>query len=164
MICNPDGSIGLSDGQSDNFDMARKNTKGTNSDSYNNYYGLISYSTNMTNSGIIYNNADTFKGACGFSVFLKYSPISQSPKYYQFTDFMDANSYESIKAGEECDDLTDAIFASVEHEWDTQGNIHLALRNADGSINTGDMLDIVDTHIMNFPLRKSIRQLKIKFA
>ena len=156
VICNPDGTIGLSDGQSNNFDMARKNIKGTNSDSYNNYYGLISYSTNMKSSGIVYSNADDFKGACGYSVFLKYSPLSQSPKYYQFTSFMDANSYESDKAGTECADLTDAIFASVENNWPTIANLHKALRNADGSINTGDMLDIVNSNYLTFCEGKQI--------
>lgn len=156
VICNPDGTVGLSDGLSDNFDMARKNTKGTNSDSYNNYYGLLSYSTNMTNSGIVYTNADSFKGACGYSVFLRYSPITHSPKYYQFTSFMDANSYESDKAGTEREDLTDAIFASVSHNWDTSGNLHQALRNEDGSINTGDMLDIVDSEYLAFCEGKQI--------
>lgn len=156
VICNPDGTIGLSDGLSDNFDMARKNTKGTNSDSYNNYYGLISYSTNMKQSGIVYNNADTFKGACGYSIFLKYSPITKSPKYYQFTDFMDANSYESDKAGTECPDLTDSIFASVKYDWDLNSNLHRLLRNPDGSINTGDMLDIIDEYYLTFCQGKQI--------
>ncbi len=159
VMTNPDGTIGLSDGLSDNFDMARQNTKGTNSNAYHNYYGLLSYSTNMRAPGVVYNNGDMFKGSVGYSIFLRYSPIANAPKYYQFTTYMDGNSYESDKAGIECGDLTDDIFASVVHNWYASGNgfdLHQKLRNPDGSINTGDMLDIIDEYYLTFCEGKQI--------
>jgi len=152
---NSDGSIGPSDGLSRNFDIARKNMNGTNSDSYNNYYGLLSYSTNETDTSgnVIYSLGDTFKGSVGYSIFSKYSPITKASKYYAFYDYIDGNSYESDKAGTEYTrGLTDDMFASVVHDFITNDNadLHTLLRNSDGSINIGNMLKIVDPELLTF--------------
>ncbi len=154
-----DGSIGASDGLSRNFDIARKNMNGTNSDSYNNYYGLLSYSTNETDKSVVYSLGDTFKGSVGYSIFSKYSPVTKQSKYYAFYDFVDGNSYESDKSGVEyTKELTDAIFAAVKHSFITNDNedLHTILRNPDGSINIGNMLDVVDPDLLTFCEGKQI--------
>ena len=139
-----DGSIGPSDGLSRNFDIARKNMGGTNSDSYNNYYGLLSYTTNEIDPAVIYNLDDTFKGSIGYSIMFR---STSNTKYNYFTNFVDGNSYESSKAGQQYDrGLNDNMFAAVEHSFITNDNedLHSLLRNSDGSINVGNMLKVIN--------------------
>lgn len=156
---NIDGTPGPSDGVSRNIDIARKNMSGTNSDSYNNYYGILSYCTNETDPNIVYNQGDTFKGSCGYSIFSKYSARDKKANYFTFTEYQDANSYESDKAGTALTKtLTDAIFASVELAYtDNQySSFHTTFRNADGSVNFGDTLKIVDTDLLTYCAGKPI--------
>ena len=151
-----DGSIGPSDGLSRNFDIARKNMGGTNSDSYNNYYGLLSYTTNEIDPAVIYNLDDTFKGSIGYSIMFR---STSNTKYNYFTNFVDGNSYESSKAGQQYDrGLNDNMFAAVEHSFITNDNedLHSLLRNSDGSINVGNMLKVVDSELLVFCEGKQI--------
>ena len=153
VFVNEDGTIGASDGLSINYDMARKNSNGSNSDSYNNYYGMLSYSTNETESGVVYSLGDKFKGSMGYSIFAKYSPITNASKYYAFTTYVDANSYESDKAGTEYTrGLNDSMFAALELPFDlsTNPDVHTILRNEDHSINIGDMLRVVDSELLTY--------------
>ena len=150
---NANGTIGASDGLSINYDMARKNSNGSNSDSYNNYYGMLSYSTNETDPSVVYSLGDKFKGSMGYSIFAKYSPVTGSSKYYAFTSYFDANSYESDKAGTEYTrGLNDSMFAALSLPFDISSNpdVHTLLRNADGSINIGNMLKVVDPELLTF--------------
>ncbi len=150
---NADGTFGASDGQSKNFDLARKNMTGTNSDSYNNYYGLLSYQTNQTNTAISYSGGDSFKGSVGYSIFTKYSQVTKGAKYYAFTDYVDANSYESDKAGTEYQkELTDAIFEQLTlgYSFEEYPDFHTLLRNEDESINIGKVLKVKDADLLKF--------------
>ena len=153
VIVNSNGTIGASDGLSINYDMARKNSNGSNSDSYNNYYGMLSYSTNETESGVVYSLGDKFKGSMGYSIFAKYSPAIGASKYYAFTDYVDANSYESDKAGSEYTrGLSDSMFAALSLPFDmsTNPDVHTLLRNSDESVNIGDMLRVVDPELLTY--------------
>lgn len=156
---NSDGTFGPSDGQSKNFDLARKNMTGTNSDSYNNYYGLLSYQTNQTDKTVVYSGGDTFKGSVGYSIFAKYSQADKTTKYYAFTDYEDANSYESDKAGTLYEKgLNDEIFAqlTLNYTIDQYPNFHELMRNSDGSINMGNILKIKDQTLLTYADSKPI--------
>lgn len=150
---NADGTPGPSDGQSRNFELARKNVSGTNSDSYNNFVGLLSYVTNEADSSITYSEGDTYKGSAGYSILSKYDTASKTSAYYAFYDYMDGNSYDSSKAGTKLTKvLTDSIFKSLTNDFTISEDIdiHSLLRNEDGSINTHDMLKIVDEDLLKF--------------
>lgn len=125
---------------SNNFDLARDEK------SYNNYYGLLSYMTNQTTAGITYSNKDAYRGSTAYSIF-----NSGKNKYTCFTDFKDA-SYDSTASGKAYNSMSDSIFESVNFEYDATGNtdIHKLLRNADGSINTGKMLNVVSPDLLSY--------------
>lgn len=126
---------------SNNFDLARDEK------SYNNYYGLLSYMTNQTTAGITYSNKDAYRGSTAYSIF-----NSGKNKYTCFTDFKDASSYDSTASGKAYNSMSDSIFESVNFEYDATGNtdIHKLLRNADGSINTGKMLNVVSPDLLSY--------------
>lgn len=126
---------------SNNFDLARDEK------SYNNYYGLLSYMTNQTTAGITYSNKDAYRGSTAYSIF-----NSGKNKYTCFTDFKDASNYDSTASGKAYNSMSDSIFESVNFEYDATGNtdIHKLLRNADGSINTGKMLNVVSPDLLSY--------------
>jgi hypothetical protein len=151
-------TFGENDGQSDNINTARTN------ESYNNYYGIVSYSTNqITPEGMqtrVYENYDDFKGSCGYSIF----KVGEN-RYNQIKDFIDASSYDFNKIGSRYNGLSDDSFASLELpenmkryvEFDENDNeigrtesLHKKLRNPDGSINMGDVLKITDSKLLTF--------------
>lgn len=140
--CDPETGAVLPNGNtSNNFDLARDEK------SYNNYYGLLSYMTNQTTTGITYSNKDAYRGSTAYSIF-----NSGKNKYTCFTDFKDASSYDSTASGKAYNSMSDSIFESVNFEYDATGNtdIHKLLRNADGSINTGKMLNVVSPDLLSY--------------
>lgn len=137
------GAVGPSntENKSNNFDTARTD------DSYNNYYGLLSYTTNQTEVGVTYSNSDAFKGSVGYSIF-----CLGKNKYTSFTKFQDASSYEASKQGSAYNRMSDDMFESVNFQYDVNGNrnIHELLRNSDGSINVGPMMNVVDEELLTY--------------
>lgn len=137
------GEVGPSnvDNKSNNFDTARTEN------SYNNYYGLLSYTTNQTQVGVTYSNSDAFRGSVGYSIF-----CLGKNKYTSFTDYKDASSYETDKIGTAYNRMNDSMFESVKFPYQVNGNreIHKNLRNSDGSINLGKMLNVVDQELLTY--------------
>lgn len=103
--------------------------------------------TNQTTAGITYSNKDAYRGSTAYSIF-----NSGKNKYTCFTDFKDASSYDSTASGKAYNSMSDSIFESVNFEYDATGNtdIHKLLRNADGSINTGKMLNVVSPDLLSY--------------
>lgn len=140
--CNPEtGAVSPNGNTSNNFDLARDEK------SYNNYYGLLSYMTNQTDSTISYSNKDEYRGSAAYSIF-----NSGKGKYNCFTSYTDSSSYDATKAGKAYNNLSDSVFETVNFGYDTNGNrnIHKLLRNADSSINTGKMLNIVSNDLLTY--------------
>lgn len=140
--CNAEtGAVSPNGNTSNNFDLARDEK------SYNNYYGLLSYMTNQTDSTISYSNKDEYRGSAAYSIF-----NSGKGKYNCFTNYTDSSSYDATKAGKAYNNLSDSVFETVQFEYDVNGNrnIHKLLRNADGSINTGKMLNIVSNDLLTY--------------
>lgn len=135
------GLPSYSDGSSTNFNLARNN------ESYNNYFGLLSYCTNMTASNIEYEGGDDYVGSAGFCIFNTSKGV-----YTAITDYMDASVYEKEKIGTTYSGLSDSSFANLTFDYDTTeyNNLHKKLRNSDGSINLGDMLEVVDEKLLVF--------------
>lgn len=132
---------------SNNFDMARTE------DSYNNYYGLLSYMTNQTNEELSYSNKDAYRGSIGYSIF----NVGRN-KYAQFDKYQDGSSYDSTKSGTAYNNMSDDIFACVDFMYNANGNrtLHNLLRNEDMSINMQDMLDVVDPTLLTYCEGKQI--------
>lgn len=135
------GLPGYSDGGSTNFNLARNNQ------SYNAYYGLLSYCTNCTADNIDYEVGDDFLGSTAYSIFHTSKGV-----YHAITECIDGSSYEQSKIGTTYSGLKDSCFASVEfgYEVSDYANLHKLLRNSDESINMGTMLDIVDEKLLTF--------------
>ena len=137
------GEAGPSDKvqKSNNFDLSRTE------ESYNNYYGLLSYTTNQDDPTFAYSNSDMFRGSTGYCIF----NVGKN-KYTAFTEYQDANSYDSTKSGRAYNDLNDSCFASTEFGYVVNGNedFHQILRNPDGSVNMGTMMLITDSKLLNF--------------
>ncbi|HIT43515.1 TPA: hypothetical protein IAA91_01565 [Candidatus Avacholeplasma faecigallinarum] len=166
-------------GKSNNIDLARA-TSGV-SNSYNNYYGIVSYINNQANfvanddssddEDMTY-NTDKFRGSAAYSIFnSSYDKNSKTEKYVAFTAPEDASSYVSkavdstFSSGTTYTGLSDASFASLESinaKCDTVDDLadlvenHLTLRNPDGSVNMGDTLRIVDETLLTFANGKAI--------
>lgn len=140
-VANGTGSLGYSDGGSTNFNMARSNQ------SYNGYYGLLSYATNLTATNIDYEVGDDYLGSAAYSIF----HVAKG-EYRSITGFMDASSYEEEKIGTVYTGLNDNCFATVNWPYtqDQYPSLNSLLRNSDNSINVGDMLDIVDSKLLTF--------------
>ena len=140
-VANGQGSLGYSDGGSTNFNMARSNQ------SYNGYYGLLSYATNLTATNIDYEVGDDYLGSAAYCIF----HVAKG-EYRSITSFMDASSYEKEKIGSVYTGLNDNCFASVNWPYtqDQYPNLNSLLRNEDGSINVGSMLDVTDSKLLTF--------------
>lgn len=144
--CTPDPDTGIvgpsnTEQKSNNFDTARTE------ESYNNYYGLLSYTTNQTVPGYSYSNADAFRGSVGYSIF-----CLGKNKYTSFKSYTDASSYDSKKIGTAYNNLSDNMFESVEFGYTVNGNrdFHTLLRNKDGSVNMGSFMNIIGEELLNF--------------
>ena len=142
-----DGLPGPSDGGSANFDLAR------NEQSYNVYYGLLSYCTNQTATNVEYEGGDDFLGSVSYSIF-----NTSKNTYKAITSTIDGSIYDSSKMGTTYSGLSDASFASLSLGYDVSEypNLHKLLRNADGSINMGDTLRITSSSLLTFCDGKSI--------
>ena len=143
------GEVGPSnaDNKSNNFDTART------AQSYNNYYGLLSYTTNQTEAGVSYTNSDAFIGSTAYSIF-----CLGKNKYTAFTNYQDASSYDLSKQGSSYNKMNDSVFESLTLPFAVNGNreVHTALRNADGSINLGSLLNVQASELLTFCEGKQI--------
>lgn len=139
-----DGAGISSDGQSGNINMARHAT------SYNLFSRILS-----VNSGLETVAPDEYRGSAEYCYF-----DLVSGKANKIGEVVDASSIDEPYAqkGEKVDSIKADIFAKLPVEWaDAEGgqnvynlsgkgnsNVHKLYRNADGSINMGDMLRITD--------------------
>ena len=142
------GVFGANDGDSENFAMARTEA------SYNTFYGCLSYVSNMTNTDVAYGNFDEYRGAASYSIF-----YTGRDSYTQITDPIDASSYESAKKGSKYNGtINDSTFKAVSLGVEITGNrtVDTDYRNADGSINMGDMLVLTDSTLKTFCNGKAI--------
>ncbi|MBD5390871.1 right-handed parallel beta-helix repeat-containing protein [bacterium] len=121
-------NLAAEDSDSPNFDLARS------TESYNNYANILSYANNKTT------RPDQFLGSMKNSVV-----YMGSNKYNRIDSVMDASSYDSSKQGTAFDGMSDAIFKDITSiNGLNNRDIHKTLRNADGSIQLGDFLSLVD--------------------
>lgn len=121
------------DGSCNNFDLAR--TK----DSYNNFYGLLSYCTNA-GSGTL----DAFRGSMAYSIM-----HMGGTKYNQVKDYIEASSYDNSAKGSSYTGLNDNSFKQVQFGSYDATMLHHTLRNEDKSINLGNMLALSETSELN---------------
>ncbi len=139
------GVIVESDTRAANFNTARTNA------SYNNYSHCLSVSS----TGII--GSDDYRGAAQYSIFFK--DVEGS---YRIDSAIDAESTWSeegkdftTKVGTPCQNVPVSVFAKLPSKEVGVGGadsqkLHSTLRNADGSINMGQILKIVDhTALLN---------------
>ncbi len=135
------GEVLANSNSSNNFDLAR------DENSYNNYYGLLSYMTNQTDSSLTYSNKDKFRGSIGYSIL-----NTGRNKYSTFKSYEDGSSYESAKSGKAYNNMSDSVFKSVNFQYNANGNrnLHTLLRNSDMSINMQDMLDVVSEELLTY--------------
>lgn len=159
---NEDGSVSNVRGilgeenNSNNFDMAR------DTNSYNSYYGLLSYINNQINySGVTYNE-DAFRGSTAYSIFqTSYNTEQKKEDYLVVHDYLDASSYTSdtLTRPTEMYEISDDCFASLDPVnaiYDKAYEIHSLFRNDDMSINLGDLLRLVDEKLLTFAEGKPI--------
>ena len=152
---NDDGTVNSVRGikqeenKSNNFDMART------TNSYNSYYGLLSYINNQVGYSGDY-NTDMFRGVTAYSIFqTEYDKDNSKEIYLAVGDYMDASSYsnDALKMPELRYELTDACFADlspVNALEDKMFTIHSLFRNEDLSVNLGDLLRVVDDKLLTF--------------
>ena len=159
---NEDGTVASVRGipgntnNSNNFDMAR------DTNSYNSYYGLLSYINNQVGYLEEDRNTDQFRGATAYSIFQTSYDVENSKEIYiGVREYMDASSYKGdvLAMPTEQFVLSDACFADltpINAIGDKMFSIHEALRNADLSINLGDLLRLVDEDLLKFADGKPI--------
>lgn len=163
---NSDGTVALSRGvagdenKSNNFDLAR------DTDSYNSYYGLLSYINNQADFQAVGNssyNEDKYRGSVAYSIFqTSYDTSNNEEIYVQAGDYEDVSAYEesALKSlTTKYTGLSDDSFASIAsiNAIDEKlASIHKEFRNADGSINIGDVLKVVDSKLLTFADGKAI--------
>lgn len=174
---NEDGTVGGRDtngGKSNNFDLAR-GTSGS-SNSYNNYYGLLSYINNQENFSADVNeddasdveltyNEDKFRGSAAYSIFNTGYTAKGKEQYVSFTAPEDASVYKTktndiaFSTGTAYTGLSDSSFASLAslnvrcESVDKLRDLlsyHESLRNEDGSVNLGDLLKVVDPTLLTY--------------
>lgn len=167
MGLNEDGTVGDSRGisgttnKSNNFDLAR------DTNSYNSYYGLLSYINNQDNFNSDDNgetadnsyNTDKYRGSIGYSIFQ--TEYDNGEIYTVFDDYKDSSVYRSTfvdtsfyagKTEKEYvskDDFKslDPINAMCDTVNDLKNllSLHKDLRNADGSVNMGDRVQLKES-------------------
>ena len=167
-----DGSIspvrgfGMTDAKSNNIDLARSTA------SYNNYYGVLSYVNNQKNFSPVGEssyNVDSYRGSVGYSIF---NPsYDKGEQYITFTGYEDGSSFATetvdtaYEYGTAYTGLSDASFADLTPfnmkcdqftKLDDMCRIHKELRNADGSVNMGDKIKVVDQNLLTYANGKPI--------
>ena len=147
------GTIGGDNNKSNNFDLAR------DTNSYNSYYGLISYVNNQENFqeiGESSYNEDHFRGSVAYSVFnTSYDRENKKEVYYAASSFTDGSSYDGDTLPKLTQEFTmnNNIFADmtcVNATEDKMLTLHEAFRNADGSVNLGDLYKLTDETLLTF--------------
>jgi hypothetical protein len=152
--------------KSNNIDLAR------NSNSYNNYYGLVSYINNQANfnpNGENTYNEDYYRGSCAYSIFQ--TEYNEGEVYRAFYDYTDASIYQAplldaaFSKGEIYEGMNDTMFADlspINAICDTREDLVSLLtldsqyRNPDMSVNMGDKLKIVGQELLTFANGKPI--------
>ena len=167
MGLNDDGTVSTTRGikdeganKSNNIDLARSIA------SYNNYYGVVSYINNQKNFSTENDNSyntDSFRGSVGYSIFN--TGYNNGEVYKAYTKYVDGSSYKTsvtdtpFDGGTNYTGLKDSSFASLTpinakcngvNDLDKLAAYHKSLRNADGSVNMGDHLKIVDEALLTF--------------
>ena len=144
--------------KSNNIDLAR--TIG----SYNDFYGILSYVDNQDDyeaEGDNLYNADAFRGSTAYSIFQTYRDTTE--RYVKYTDYVDASSYHTETQDVPFDGGEEYEFASNPFKSTTAINavcdsresltdllhFHTDFRNADGSVNMGDLLALKDDSALN---------------
>lgn len=153
--------------KSNNFDLAR------DTNSYNNYYGLLSYVNNQKNYAASSDNsynADAFRGSTAYSIF-NTTYENGAEVYKAFTNYTDASVYSSndtdvsLDPGTTYTGLSDSSFASVAavnakcgsvDDLHTLADFHNTLRNDDASVNMGDTWKITDSTLLTYADGKAI--------
>ncbi len=152
--------------KSNNIDLARS------TNSYNNYYGIVSYVNNQKNfedAGDSEYNHDQFRGSTAYSIFN--TSYNNGEVYKSFTGYEDASSWhtETVDAeyslGTDYTGMKDEIFADLKpinaicdkrSDLSQLLTIHSTYRNKDNSVNMGDKMKIVDEKLLTFANGKPI--------
>ena len=161
-----DGTVGLrgikgSTNKSNNYDLAR------DTNSYNSYYGLLSYINNQDsfmsddNGETADNsyNTDKFRGSIGYSIFQ--TSYSDGEEYTIFEDYKDSSIYKTASVDtsfysgrKEKEYISDDDFKSLDpinamcdtvNDLKNLLSLHKELRNADGSVNMGDRVQLKES-------------------
>ena len=152
--------------KSNNIDLARS------TNSYNNYYGIVSYVNNQANfedAGDSEYNHDQFRGSTAYSIFN--TSYNKGEIYKSFTGYEDASSWHTDKVdteyslGTDYTGMSDAVFAdlnpinatcSSRADLSSLLSIHTTYRNSDKSVNMGNKMKIVDEKLLTFANGKPI--------
>ncbi|MDE7100287.1 MAG: right-handed parallel beta-helix repeat-containing protein [Anaeroplasmataceae bacterium] len=138
-----------------NFDLARS------TDSYNSYYGLLSFTDNQENfvpdGSERHYNEDMFRGSVAYSIFqTSYDEENKKEIYVSTKEFRDLSVYQNDNLpylDTEHKQLTSNIFAEMT-PYNAVGDkifeIHKLLRNDDNSINIGNNYKLVDQELLTF--------------
>ena len=153
------GTIGGDNNKSNNFDLAR------DTNSYNSYYGLLSYVDNQENFqeiGESSYNEDHFRGVVAYSVFQpSYDRENKKENYVSVKGYQDASSYagDALPMLETPFEMNGNPFVDTTAINATESkmlNLHKTLRNADGSINMGNLYKVKDETLLTFADGKPI--------
>ena len=153
------GTKGGDNNKSNNYDLAR------DTNSYNSYYGLLSYVDNQANFeeiGESAYNEDHFRGSVAYSIFnTSYDKENKKEIYYSAKEFGDYSNYEGDTLPTLSEEFTmnNNIFADmscVNATEDKMLTLHKEFRNADGSVNLGDLYKVVDETLLTFAEGNSI--------
>ena len=147
------GTDGGDNNKSNNFDLAR------DTNSYNSYYGLLSYIDNQDEFeeiGESSYNEDHFRGSMAYSIFQpSYDRTNKKENYVCVKEFQDASSYsgDTLSMLTDSYDMPKGIFANtdpVNATEDVMYELHKDFRNADGSVNLGDLYKLTDENLLKF--------------
>ena len=153
------GTLGGDNNKSNNFDLAR------DMNSYNSYYGLLSYISNQENFqeiGESSYNEDHFRGSVAYSVFNPaYDRENKKEIYLAAKEFVDVSSYDgdTLPTLTEKFTMGENIFADmtpVNAMEDKMMTLHKVFRNADGSVNMGNLYKLTDETLLTFNNGKAI--------
>ena len=145
--------------KSNNIDLARDNN------SYNNYYGILSYVNNQSNGFSTKDdsnyNLDKYKGSTAYSIFQVGYKIGTGEVYDVFEDYEDASIYQSETLDQMFSTgtreemfVSDSDFknlASLNMKCDNVDSMDQLIakvktfRNSDNSVNFGDHLALADS-------------------
>ena len=146
--------------KSNNIDLARS------TNSYNNYYGILSYVNNQTNfsdAGDSEYNHDQFRGSTAYSIFN--TSYNGGEVYKAFTGYEDASSWHTetvdteYSLGTDYNGMNDDIFADLKpinaicdkrSDLANLLTIHTTYRNKDHSVNMGDKIKLVDQKLLTY--------------